>query len=125
MKRSSTPQFTHEFALAPTPHQARVLAIRFQLARQMYNAMLGEAAERLNRCKSFHAWKQAQHLFGEAKKRCMDALPNFQGTPRSQPASIAADTGSLEDARASLDQGNGVHAPIGRPQQPPRGAFKG
>jgi hypothetical protein len=37
------PRFIHEFELAPTPQQARLLGIRLDLARQMYNAFLGEA----------------------------------------------------------------------------------
>jgi putative transposase len=60
-------RFIHEFELAPTPPQARLLKIRLDLGRQMYNAMLGKAKARLNRCKSIHAWKQAMALFKQAR----------------------------------------------------------
>ena len=36
-------RFIHEFEIALTPAQARVLRIRLDLARQLYNAFLGEA----------------------------------------------------------------------------------
>jgi hypothetical protein len=36
-------RFVHEFSLDPTPAQARILRIRLDLARQLYNAFLGEA----------------------------------------------------------------------------------
>jgi putative transposase len=68
MPHTKRPRFIHEFELAPTPAQARILRIRLDLGRQMYNAMLGKARARLNRCKSIYAWKQAMALFKEARK---------------------------------------------------------
>src|SRR5262245_57434976 len=62
-----TERFVHEFALIPTPHQARILGIRLDLGRQMYNAMLGKAQARLNRCKTLHAWKEAMARFKQAR----------------------------------------------------------
>ena len=52
MPRADTgPRFIHELELALTPQQARLLGIRLDLARQMYNAFLGEAWGRLKRCR--------------------------------------------------------------------------
>jgi hypothetical protein len=39
------PRFVHEFELGPTPQQARILGIRLDLARQMYNAFLAIFAQ--------------------------------------------------------------------------------
>jgi len=62
-------RFIHEFELAPTPHQARILRVRLELGRQMYNAMLGKARSRFNRCRRLHAWQQARPLFAQARTR--------------------------------------------------------
>jgi putative transposase len=64
-----SPRFIHEFELAPTPHQARILRVRLELGRQMYNAMLGKARARFNRCRRLHAWQQARPLFAQARTR--------------------------------------------------------
>jgi putative transposase len=61
-------RFIHEFELDPSPQQARILGIRLELGRQVYNAMLGKARARLNRCKSLHGWKAAMALFKEARR---------------------------------------------------------
>jgi hypothetical protein len=55
-------RFIHEFALAPTPQQARLLRIRLDLARQLYNAFLGEALARLQRCRRDPRWREASRL---------------------------------------------------------------
>src|SRR5258707_1273989 len=60
--RQSGPRFIHEFELAPTPQQARMLRIRFDLARQMYNAFLGAALARLQRCQRDPRWQEAKAL---------------------------------------------------------------
>lgn len=62
MPRSEGPRFIHEFELDPTPAQARELGIRLDLARQMYNAFLGQANRRMKRCKRDPRWKQAGQL---------------------------------------------------------------
>jgi putative transposase len=56
------PRFVHEFALDPTPQQARFLRIRLDLARQLYNAFLGEAWARLQRCRRDPRWREASKL---------------------------------------------------------------
>jgi hypothetical protein len=60
-------RFVHEIELTPTPHQARILGIRLDLGRQTYNAMLGKARARLNRCKRLQAWKEAMARFKQAR----------------------------------------------------------
>lgn len=63
MPRGDTgPRFIHEFELAPTPQQARILDIRLDLGRQIYNAFLGKATRRMQRCKRDPRWKQAGQL---------------------------------------------------------------
>ena len=56
------PRFIHEFELAPTPQQARLLRIRLDLARQLYNAFLGAALARLQRCRRDPRWREAARL---------------------------------------------------------------
>lgn len=62
MARDSSPRFVHEFALAPTPRQARVLRIRFDLARQFYNACLRRAKDRVQACRRDPRWREARTL---------------------------------------------------------------
>ena len=47
MKRSKTPTFLLELPLAVTGGQARRLRAHFEVARCLYNALLGEALARL------------------------------------------------------------------------------
>jgi hypothetical protein len=61
-RRTTGPRFVAEFALAPSPRQARILAIRLDLARQMYNAFLGEAWGRWQRCRRDPRWREAGTL---------------------------------------------------------------
>jgi hypothetical protein len=95
--RQNGPRFIHEFELAPTPQQARLLRIRLDLARQLYNAFLGAALARLQRCRRDSRWREAARLKRAGHARDANALytaviydvvlqerlraePNFTGT---------------------------------------------
>jgi transposase len=62
MARDTSPRFVHEFELVPTPAQVRILRVRLDLARQLYNAMLGKARDRLQRVRRDPRWHQARTL---------------------------------------------------------------
>jgi transposase len=72
--RQSGPRFIHEFELAPTPQQARLLRIRLDLARQLYNLFLGEALARLQRCRRDPRWREASRLKRAGQAREAKAL---------------------------------------------------
>jgi hypothetical protein len=65
---ANDPRFVHEVELDPTPQQARTLGIRLDLARQMYNAFLGEAWGRWQRCRRDSRWREARALSKAGKK---------------------------------------------------------
>jgi hypothetical protein len=68
--RDSMPErFIHEFELTPAPWQARILGIRLDLARQLYNAFLGEALARLKRCRRDPRWRETQGLKDDKQRR--------------------------------------------------------
>jgi hypothetical protein len=67
-------RFVHEFELDPTPQQARLLRIRLDLARQLYNAFLGEAWARLQRCRRDPRWREASRLKRAGQTREAKAL---------------------------------------------------
>src|SRR5215469_13945298 len=52
MKRSKTPTFLLELPLVADLGQARHLGAHFEVARCLYNALLGEALKRLNRMRA-------------------------------------------------------------------------
>lgn len=60
MSRSSTPSFVCEIPLRVTQAQARVLGTRFEVARQFYNALLGEALRRLGLLRQSTAYQAAR-----------------------------------------------------------------
>ncbi len=62
MKRSKTPTFLLELPLQVTPHQAKLLRAHFEAARCLYNALLGEAMNRLKRMRADGRWQQARSL---------------------------------------------------------------
>lgn len=59
MKKSTTPTFLLELPLAVNQAQARCLRARFEAARCLYNAFLGEALGRLHRMRADPAWQAA------------------------------------------------------------------
>src|SRR5579884_1895229 len=62
MKRSKTPTFLLELPLQVNPHQAKLLRAHFEAARCLYNALLGEAMNRLKRMRADGRWQQARSL---------------------------------------------------------------
>ena len=61
------PVFIHQFELAVTPHEARILTVRLDMARQFYNAMLGEAHKRRRQCRQDPRWAAAVALLQAGK----------------------------------------------------------
>src|SRR5260221_10777242 len=63
MKKSTTPTFLLELPLAVVAEgQAKHLRAHFEVARFLYNALLGEALARLNRMRADPAWQAARAL---------------------------------------------------------------
>ncbi len=54
--------FVCEIPLATTPRQESALAKRFEAARQIYNACLGEALKRLRRMRESRDWQRARAM---------------------------------------------------------------
>lgn len=59
-KRKSTPSFIHELPLRVDPRTARVLSVRFEAARNLYNACLRESLRRLDLMHESRAWRKAR-----------------------------------------------------------------
>ena len=62
MKRSNTSTFLLELPLAADPGQAKRLRGHFEAARQLYNALLGEALKRMQRMRADDAWQAARAI---------------------------------------------------------------
>src|SRR5262245_59501236 len=92
-------RFVHQFELAPTPQQARLLAIRLDLARQMYNAFLGEAWRRLQRCRRDRRWREARTLRATGQKHNAHAL--YAAVKRDYGFSAYALTGMVKVYRTA------------------------
>ena len=65
--RSPTSSFATEVELRPTGKQSNKLRARFQAARQVYNACLGETLRRLDLMRESKGWPRAQKLNAEKK----------------------------------------------------------
>lgn len=59
MPKSETPSFVHELRLKLTPQQASTLDRRLNIARQIYNACLGEGLQRLTLMRQSKDWRCA------------------------------------------------------------------
>ncbi len=68
MKRSKTPSFVLELPLVVTPGQERILLGRFEAARRLYNAVLGESLRRQKLLRESRAWQKAR-LLKDKKER--------------------------------------------------------
>ena len=81
MGRTMTTSFITEIPLQVTPKQESTLQVRFEFARQLYNACLGEGFRRLDRMWQSKAYQSARYIpkgdehkkernqaFGEARK---------------------------------------------------------
>ena len=62
MSRKGGPSFVLELPLVVNPHENRVLAVRFEAGRQLYNAVLGEALRRLDLMKQSKAWHTTRRM---------------------------------------------------------------
>lgn len=67
MQRSSTPNFITEIELAPTGKQAKKLRAKFEAARQVYNACLGEIMRRLRLMRESRAYQAARRMTGKER----------------------------------------------------------
>lgn len=61
-KPEATPSFVAEYDLVVKPEDERVLLKRFEAARCLYNSVLGESLNRLQRMKESKAWQAARKL---------------------------------------------------------------
>ena len=69
MKKSKSPTFIHELRLKTTPADIKVLSRRLDVARQLYNACLGESLKRLCLMKQSKAYQTALTLPKQTKKK--------------------------------------------------------
>ena len=60
--KDKKPAFVLELPLVANPHESRVLAVRFEAGRQLYNAVMGEALRRLDLIKQSKAWAAARKM---------------------------------------------------------------
>ena len=58
-RKPKTPSFVHEFQLVVTPKDNRMLNVRLEAGRYLYNACLGEAMKRLAAMRSSKKWRSA------------------------------------------------------------------
>ncbi len=68
MARAKTPSFITEIPLKVDSKQEKELLARFQAARQLYNACLGEALIRLELVRHSDPYRRAKKLKGASKK---------------------------------------------------------
>ena len=81
-KKSKTPSFLLEVPLRVTSQQARHLRAHLEAARCFYNAVLGEACQRLKRMRADPDWEQARaipRLQKHARKHAFAALREQYG----------------------------------------------
>ena len=62
MSKKAGPSFVLELPLVVPPHESRVLSVRFEAGRQLYNAVLGESLRRLDLMKQSKAWRAVRTL---------------------------------------------------------------
>jgi len=67
-KDKQTSSFVCDFELKMTPHERRAIRSRFEAARQLYNAVLGDLLRRLSAMRSDPGWKLACELPKGAKR---------------------------------------------------------
>ena len=68
MKRSSTDSFILELPLKVSQDQNRILLARLELARRLYNAVLGESLKRLRLMRESKKWQKARFI-GDKRER--------------------------------------------------------
>jgi putative transposase len=91
--RAKTPSFIAEFPLRTTPADQRALGVRLEAARNLYNAVLGEALRRLELMRQSKAWQAARAL-----PALVDSKPNPTRSEAFQAAAdrFAFNAGSLQ-----------------------------
>src|SRR5712691_13499584 len=62
VKKSKTPTFLLELPLVADPGQAKRLHAHFEVARCLYNALIGEALKRLRRMRADPRWQAARAI---------------------------------------------------------------
>ena len=62
MAKATTPSFITEVELRPTPSQAKKLRSKFEAARLVYNACLGESLRRLKRLRDSRLYQKARKI---------------------------------------------------------------
>ena len=69
MPRAKTSSFVTEVELRPTGKQAKKMRARFEAARQVYNACLGESLKRLRLMRESKDWQRARTLTGKERTK--------------------------------------------------------
>ena len=59
MPKSDSSSFIHELRMKLSPHEVSVLDTRLSIARQIYNACLGEGLKRLKLMRESKDWQNA------------------------------------------------------------------
>ena len=59
MAREKTPTFIHELRLKTPPDKSKILSVRLNMARQIYNSVLGKGLKRLKLLKESKAYQRA------------------------------------------------------------------
>ncbi len=60
MEKKTTPSFIHELSLLVSTSQERILLMRMDVARQLYNACLGESLKRLDLMRESKQYQKAR-----------------------------------------------------------------
>ncbi|HTP06577.1 MAG TPA: transposase, partial [Nitrospirota bacterium] len=73
--KATTQSFIHEFQLVTTPKEDRILEVRLNAGRNLYNACLSEALTRLSAMRGSDAWKTARNMpHGKARTATFHAV---------------------------------------------------
>lgn len=97
-RRKKTPSFVAEFPLRTTAADERELTIRFEAARQIYNACLDEALRRLALMRESKAWRAARKISKKKKKERRDAFDTVVKAFEYTSASIQKHAEQCRDA---------------------------
>ncbi len=76
MGKQNSDSFIHEIRLKTTPHDSRVLDKRLDVARQLYNACLGESLRRLRLSRQSKTFQQARGLPAKVKSTKGELISN-------------------------------------------------
>lgn len=75
MAKQTTPSFIHEIPLKVSPGEIRILNTRLNVARQLYNACLGECLNRIKLIRESKKWQQAYKIH-KSKNKKQSAIKN-------------------------------------------------